>query len=104
MFSWIKRFFSSAPATPAARPQDAPDYVPTPKPKDPNAMHPLVRAKMNQPPRATGFGVVYDREGRPKITEDWLKHLNANERRAVDHNLAEHGWKISADGGSVEKL
>lgn len=98
---WLGKLFGppegSAPAASTNDPA-SPSYVPTPKAKDSDAMHPLVRAKLNQPkPRATGIGIVYDRDGRPKITRDWLEHLTEADRTAVDQNLAAHGWKINPD-------
>jgi hypothetical protein len=106
MLAKILNLFKGTVAQPGATPSDpsAPTYVPTPKAKDPTAVHPLVKAKQLAPKgRATGVGIVYDREGRPKITRDWLDNLPAHERGAVDANLLAHGWRINKDS-VIEKV
>lgn len=88
----------AAAAASAAADPASPEYVPAPKAKDPKAVHPLVAAKAMRPQgKARGVGIVYDKNGRPKITEDWLKNLSAEDRRGVDINLAAHGWKLNPD-------
>lgn len=95
---WLERLGLKAAPSAATDDPTSPTYVPTPKAKDPGAMHPLVRAKLDKPKaRATGVGIVYDRDGRPKITRDWVEHLTPTDRAAVDQNLAAHGWKINPD-------
>lgn len=96
---WLKKLFTPAVAQPGATDDPlSPSYIPKPKPKVAGAMHPLVAAKANRPlAKAFGVGIVYDRDGRPKITKDWLDNLPAGERAAVDKNLAEHGWRVTPD-------
>lgn len=104
--SWLQNLFGASSATTSSADPAAPDYVPTPKRKVPGAMHPQVRANLSKPPalpRAVGCGIVYDRNGRPKITADWLENLSPAERRAADTNLAEHGWRVTPEN-TIEPL
>lgn len=93
----LKNLGRAKQPTPTAAQLSA-EYVPTPKAKDPAAMHPLVREKlMNPGRRARGVGIVYGKDGKPKITRDWLDNLSPEDRRAADINLAAHGWKVGTD-------
>ena len=79
----------------------APDYVPTPKAKDPKAVHPGVAASRTRA-RAIGVGVVYDKDGRPKIAPDFLAALTPPHRKWVHDDLARHGWKLNDDNTVVK--
>jgi hypothetical protein len=104
MFGFFKRLFGAAPATPAALDPSNPGYIPVPKPKVAGAMHPLVRAKLDRPQyKARGVGITWDRDGRPKITQDWLDHLSPVDRALVDADLAARGWRVSASN-TVERI
>ncbi len=96
MLKAIKSLFRGTVAQPGALPTDPshPEYVPQSKAKVPGATHPLVNQVKG---KARGVGIVYDKDGRPKITKDWLVNLSPEDRRAADINLAAHGWKIGPD-------
>jgi len=49
-----------------------------------------------------GTGVVYDSTGKPKISEDFLRHLPRRELKKVEANLADHGWLLR--GGKLRKV
>lgn len=107
MFGFLDRIFGS-PAVkarvtaPLPREQvlrEDPEFVPTPKPKIPGAVHPGVAAsQLRAKGKARGTGIVFDAAGRPKITKDFLDNLPPDERQKVDALLAARGWRVTEDG------
>lgn len=101
---FIARLFGKNAAISAPADASHPEYVPTPKAKDPNAVHPLVAQKALQARgKARGVGVVYGADGRPKITRDFLDHLSAEDRAAVDRDLLANGWRIN-ENYSIDRV
>ena len=58
---------------------------------------------MNDKPRPIAIGVVYGKDGAPKLDPDFLAHLHPQQRAVVAQNLFEHGYRLT-DENSVEKL
>ncbi len=90
MFDTLRKWFTSSPAAPAA------------PVKVPGAVHPLVAANRAKP-RAMAVGIVYDRNGVPKISPDFIAALSAPDRTWVANDLLRHGWQLNADD-TVTKL
>lgn len=82
--------------------EEAPDVIRTPKPKDPNAVHPGVAASRFRA-RARGIGVVYGHDGAPRIDAEFIEGLSAEQRIWVAGDLEKHGYRLNADN-SVTKL
>ncbi len=77
-------------------------------------VHPLVQLKIDQRKalklptieearapgmrRLQGTGIVWDSTGKPRISADWVKHLDADQRHAVNVDLARRGWKLNKHG------
>lgn len=80
---------------------NAADFVPTPKKKDPAAVHPGVLASRTRA-RAIGVGVVYGPDGAPKIAPDFIANLSPPHRKWVHDDLARHGWKLNDDNTVVK--
>lgn len=99
--NFLKKWLRGIRDRRALRDPDSPEYVPRQKRKVKGVEHPLVREKRLNKPKTRGVGIVYDANGAPKITEDWLAHLGAEDRRAADIDLAAHGWKINDDNTIV---
>lgn len=102
----LKRLFGGTVAQPGGQIHDpeSPEYVPTPKAKDPAAVHPLVAAKALKPQgKARGVGIVYGADGRPRITRDWLDNLNPEQRAAADKDLLANGWRVN-ENYSIDKV
>jgi hypothetical protein len=102
----LKRLFGGTVAQPGGQIHDpsSPEYVPTPKAKDPAAQHPLVAAKALKPQgKARGVGIVYGADGRPRITRDWLDNLSPEQRAAVDKDLLANGWRVN-ENYSIDKV
>jgi hypothetical protein len=62
---------------------------------------PLGAPTAGMPPPG-GVGVVYDSTGKPKISEDFLRHLPRRELKKVEANLASNGWLLR--GNKLRKV
>ncbi len=84
---------------------DHPEFVPTPKAKVPGAVHPLVAQKaLRAHGKAVGVGMVYDKDGVPKVDDpEWFAKLSPEYRAAVKADLNRHGWDLTGDN-KLEKL
>ncbi|HJY38011.1 MAG TPA: hypothetical protein VJ299_11115 [Steroidobacteraceae bacterium] len=60
---------------------------------------------MNNKPKPKPFavGVVYGKDGSPRIEKDFLENMHPKVREVVKADLERHGWRLT-DSNSVEKL
>lgn len=50
---------------------------------------------MSAPVVKRSIGIVYAKDGWPKISPDWVKHLTGSERVWVDDELAKRGFRLN---------
>jgi hypothetical protein len=86
--NFIQNLFGSAPAQAPVRKT--------------GALHPGVAASRARG-RATAVGVVYDRDGAPKIAPDFLANLPGHHRTWVYNDLLKHGYQLHPDS-TVTKI
>lgn len=58
---------------------------------------------MSNKPRPLAVGVVYSRDGAPRLEKDFLDNLHPKVREIVKADLEQHGWRLT-DSNSVERL
>lgn len=57
---------------------------------------------MSQPQVKRSVGIVYSKDGWPRIEADWVKHLTPVERQWIDDQLAERGFRIGTNFEVIE--
>lgn len=58
---------------------------------------------MSGKPKPLAVGVVYSKDGTPRIEKDFVDNLHPHVREVVQADLARHGWRLT-DQNSVERL
>ena len=58
---------------------------------------------MSNQPRPLAVGVVYAKDGTPRLERDFLDNLHPKVREIVKADLERHGWRLS-DQNTVERL
>ena len=54
----------------------------------------MIRVGMPEP-KPKAVGLVFDKHGRPKIKDGWVKRLSPEERTRVEHALAMRGFRLT---------
>lgn len=58
---------------------------------------------MSAQPLPLAVGVVYAKDGTPRVEKDFLENLHPKTRELVKADLERHGWRLT-DQNTVERL